>query len=135
MSCRDKTENTPSGLAIECSIRSAAGACKVRANTPAQYIVEVQNRSLIRYSIEIYGECETSHVRYSYGGAVHGRWNRALQIGPRPGSGGPRKRSEIEELTSLGPGSNESIRTDLTWTPIGWSKPGTESLYTQLDTL
>lgn len=135
MSCKDKTKNTPNGLVIECSIRSEAGACKVRANTPAQHIVEVRNRSLIRYSLEIHGECETSHVRYSYGGAVHTTWNRALQIGPRPGSGGPRKRSEIEELTSLGPGLNESIRTDLTWTPIGWSNSDTESLYTQLDTL
>ncbi len=135
MSCNDKAKNTPSGLVIECSIRSAVGACKVRANASAQHIVDVRNRSLIRYSIEIHGECETAHVRYSYGGAAHRTWNRTLQIGPRPGSGGPRKRSETEELTSLGPGLNESIRTDLTWTPIGWSYPGTESLYTQLDTL
>lgn len=135
MSCRDKTKNTPSGLAIESSIRSAAGACKVRANTSAEHVIDVQNRSLIRYSIDIHAECETSHVRYSYGGTVHTTWDQALQVGPRPGSGGPRKRSEVEGLTSLGSGSNESIRTDLTWTPIGWSKPATESLYTQLDTL
>jgi hypothetical protein len=135
MSCSDKTRSAPSGLAIECSIHSAAGSCKVRANTPASHVIEVQNRSLIRYSIDIHGECETSCVRYYYGDCAQKAWDRALQIGPRPGFGGPLKRSEVENLTSLGPGSNESIRTDLTWTPIGWSNSGTESLYTQLDTL
>lgn len=134
MNCSDKTKSAPSGLTIECSIRSVAGACKVRANTPAQHVIEVRNRSLIRYSIDIHGECETSHVRYYYGGCAQRTWDQALQVGPRPGYGAL-KRSEVEELTSLGPGSNESIRTDLTWTPIGWSNSGTESLYTQLDTL
>src|SRR5262245_25574736 len=110
MSCRDKTKSAPSGLTIECSIHSVAGACKVRANTSAQHVIEVQNRSLIRYSIGIHGECETSRVRYYYEGYAQRTWDQELEIGPRPGSGGPRKRSEFEELTSLGPGENESIR-------------------------
>jgi hypothetical protein len=135
MNCTDKTKSAPSGLTIECSILSLAGVCKVRANTPAEHVIEVQNRSLIRYSIDIHGECETSRVRYHYGGCAQKTWNQTFRIGPRPGSGGPRKRSEAEELISLGPAENESIRTDLTWTPLGWSNSGVESLYTQLDTL
>jgi anaerobic glycerol-3-phosphate dehydrogenase len=135
MSCRDKTKSTPNAMTIACFVRSKLGVCKVRANTPAQQVVEVENRSLFRWSIEIYGECETSHIRYLYGGNMRETWSRTLEVGPRPGSGGPRKRSEVVNLTSLGPGENESIRTDLTWTPIDWSSPGTEPIYMQLDTL
>jgi hypothetical protein len=135
MSCRERTSSAPSGMAIECWVRSKTGVCKVRANKPAQQVVEVENRSLIRYSVEIFGECETSHIRYSHGIYAEETWLRTLEIGPRPGSGGPRRRTEVVELTSLGPGVNESIRTDLTWTPIGWSTPGTESLHIQLNTL
>jgi len=135
MSCRDRTKSTPHGLMIECFIRSKAGFCKVRANVPAQQVVEIENRSLFRYSIEIYGECETSRVRYIHDGTARNTWHHKLEIGPRPGSGGPRKRSETIGLTSLGPAPDESIRTDLTWTPIGWPSPDTESLYMQLDTL
>ncbi len=127
--------NIPSGLRIKSGIVTKGLFKSVSPTNQARHLVEVSNRSLLPYTISIHGECETPYVRYGDDARRDKTWDPAqFIIAPRPGHGGCTRRDASEKLTSLGKSENESIRTDLSYVPVTWSRGGSESVYVQVVT-
>jgi hypothetical protein len=135
MSCRDESTKTPGGLHISVNVESTTGRCKVPADASARHILAVSNRSLIRYSVSAKSECEGARVRFSAGSTISDTSIYSpITVGPRPGSGGALRYTEEARVTSAGPDPHQVIRSDITWTPVGWSVHGYDSLYIEVAT-
>lgn len=135
MSCKDESKITPNGLRVEVKVQSDTGRCRVQAGVPATHNLEITNRSLRRFSVYPYFECETSHLRFTVEGQTHRMYAPGpIPIGSRPGRGGFR-RSVPVELTSVGPARDQVVRTEVSWTPVGWSARMKDILYVRVKTL
>lgn len=135
MTCREKARNTPSGLTVESSLRTAAGSCKV-PSSGSEHLVTMSNTGPIAYEVKIDAECETPHVRFDEAGIVKTTWHEPLvRISWRPGKGGQALRQEKHAVVSLGAGTAESIRTDTTVSTPGWPCSIQESTWIQVKTL
>lgn len=135
MSCTEKSARTPNGLHVEVRVESDAGNCKVKAGVPGTHTLRITNRSFIRFTIDAHFECDTNCVRFSaYGELSSVHSPGSISIGPRPGKG-KFQRTEAVDLTSRGSGADQIVRTEVTWTPIGWSLSTHDTLHVRVNTL
>lgn len=135
MSHTDACTRTPSGLTIGISVASAMRGVVDRSGS-ATYIVEVRNRRLGSFLVSADSECKDHHVWFVPNGTNSNQWRTSqITVRPRPGSGGYSRFSKSVPLVSSGKDTDQSIRSDVTWTPVGFTVSGSESLYVQVDTV
>ncbi|WP_433472586.1 hypothetical protein ACQPZP_27360 [Spirillospora sp. CA-142024] len=129
--CYDRGTSLPGGLTVESAVESDAGNCTVNSAQQARHRVVVRNRTLFRFSVDVSATCETSGLKYA-SGDIH--WQETIRVAVRRPSGRAGERARETALSCVGSASDESIRVDVSCSPIGHSGECRTSLHLQVDT-
>lgn len=129
--CYDIATGLPGGLSAESYIDTTTGNCTIRVNETATHVVEIRNRTLLRFQIDISSECESAHLRYEDEGAI---WIETLEVSPRPQSGGARERTLRNEIGCANPCGDKSIKMTINYQAIGCIGAGSTTVQLQVDT-
>lgn len=129
--CRDSASGLPGGLSIESFITVADGDCTVRADAQAVHVVQIQNRSLLRFSVGILAQCESESISYP---ADERSWERNVHVGDRPDKGGAYTRKVTEDLTCAKTSVDESITVSVKYEAIGCRCFGSAQIDLLVDT-
>jgi hypothetical protein len=130
--CRDSASGLPGGLAIESFIEAGNGACVVRATEQAMHVVEIRNRSMLRFKIDIVAQCESELLSFPPG---ERSWTKNdVQVGDRPEKGGPYIRKVTKQLTCGDTSTDESITVSIKYEAVGPRCSGSAELAILVDT-
>lgn len=129
--CRDTATGLPGGLTAESFIDTAGGKCLIRVSEEATHVVEIRNRTLLRFQIDLSSECESPNLWYR---SVDKTWAENLEISPRPQSGGARERTLRNVMNCAGAAGDESIKIKISYQVIGCKGTGTTTVQLQVDT-
>jgi len=130
--CRDAANDLPGGLQIGSMINSGNNECAIPTGQAVKHLVEVQNRTLLRFSIEITAESESEGLYY---GDHERNWETILQIGHRTSGGGPRRRSVGQDLISDKMSTDSSVKVNVKYTALGCLCEGRSVIQLQVDTV
>lgn len=134
MSCMEESRRTPNGLRVKVEVQSDAGRCRVRAGTPGTHRLEITNRSFRRFTVAPRFECDTSCVRFMVNGQrCRSHAPEPVSVGARPGRGAFRA-AVLVDLASCGDARDQIVRTEVSWTPVGWSTTVQDTLYVRVET-
>jgi|SRR5579875_426029 len=129
--CRDAATNLPGGLSIESFVEAGADDCVVKANELATHVIQIQNRLLIRFKIDIISQCEAESISYPVGERT---WMKKVQVGDRPAKGGAYMRKVTENLVCNDTSTDESITVSVKYEAIGCRCFGSAKLELLVDT-
>lgn len=130
--CQDSGSGLPGGLSIESFIEAASGDCVIRATEQALHVVEIRNRSLLRFKIDILAECESESI--SFPDNKRSWAKESVQVGHRPEQGGSYVRKVTKELSCDVTSTDESITVSVTYEAIGCRCVGASELGLLVDT-
>jgi hypothetical protein len=129
--CRDSGSGLPGGLSIESFVEGASGDCVVMATEPALHVVEIRNRSLLRFKIDITAQCESESISFPDNKQSWTKEN--VRVGDRPEQGGSYTRKVTEKLCYGETSVDESITVSVTYEAIGCRCTGTTELELLVD--
>ena len=128
--CNDSAAGLPGGLNIDSCIQTTQRECVISSAGQASHLIEIQNRTLLRFEIEIFAKCESDGIYYP---GNEPTWGKKLQISPRPLRGGPRKRQASQNLESCEDSTDESIKVLIRYEAIGCKCTGTSEIELLVD--
>jgi hypothetical protein len=129
--CRDSASGLPGGLSIGSFVEASTGDCVVKGIEQAVHVVEIQNRSLLRFKIDIIAQCESGSISYA---ANERSWAKNVQVSSRPATGGAYTRKVTENLISNETSIDESITVSVKYEAIGCRCSGAAELALLVDT-
>jgi len=129
--CRDSASGMPGGLSIESFVEANGGGCVVTATEEAVHVVEIRNRSLLRFRVDIVAQCESDSLSYP---ANERSWSKNVQVGDRPARGGLYTRKVTENLACGETSTDESISVSVKYEAIGCRCSGSAELNLLVDT-
>lgn len=129
--CCDVATGLPGGLRAESFIDTVGNDCLIRVNEEATHVVEIRNRTLLRFQIDVSSECESAHLRYA---GEDTAWVETLEISSRPHSGGARERTLRNEITCACTESDKSVKMTISYQVMGCKGAGAATIQLQVDT-
>lgn len=129
--CRDSAAGLPGGLSIDSAIEATAPDCVIRGSQPASHVVEIRNRTLLRFEVHI--AAQSGSERVSYAGNMS-TWEAKVQVNKRPPSGGPSKRKVSQPLECSEEATDESIAVVIKYEAIGCRCTGSTEMQLLVDT-
>jgi hypothetical protein len=128
--CYDSAAGLPGGLNIDSCIKTAQRECMIGPAGQASHLIEINNRTLLRFEVEIFARCESSGIYYP---GNESTWEKKLQISPRPLRGGPRKRQASQDLESSEDATDDSIKVLIKYEAVGCRCIGTSEIELLVD--
>jgi hypothetical protein len=128
--CRDNADGLPGGVTVESFIDTHAGGCLIGPGEEASHVVTLANRTLLRFEVTVEAECDTDRLRYDNASKV---WTQKVEVGHRPLSGGPRRRTLKGNLTCDDQASDEGIKMTIRYESIGCHCVGTATMQLLVD--
>ena len=129
--CYDSATGLPGGLNVDSYIKTTQRECMISPDGKTSHLIEIPNRTLLRFEIEIVAKCESSGIGYSDNEQT---WEKKLQVGPRPLRGGPRKRQVAQNLESREDSTDEGIKILIKYEALGCKCIGTSEIELLVDT-
>jgi hypothetical protein len=129
--CHDVATGLPGGLSAESFIDTGGGDCMIRVNEKGTHVVEIQNRTLLRFRIGLSSECESAHLHYA---SQEKTWMETFEISPRPHSGGARERTLRNEIACAEAAGDRSVMVTISYQVIGCMGAGSATVQLQIDT-
>jgi hypothetical protein len=132
--CRDLAKGLPGGLSIDSFVEVFKNSCVVRASAsdPALHVVEIRNRSMLRYRIAVVAQ---SHSRALSFVPDNPAWDQSeIHVGDRPESGGAHVRRVVKPLCCQGVSDDEEITISVKYEAIGPRCAGSVDLTLLVDT-
>jgi hypothetical protein len=129
--CWDLADNVPGGLRIESFVKTEEGSCAIKVREEASHVVAVENRTLLRFTVNVAAETESESLYY---GDHEKTWGTEVEIGHRPLNGGSRKRSIERGLTSAEPSVDSGVKMTIKYTAVGCMCEGVSVIQLQVDT-
>jgi hypothetical protein len=131
--CRDsrdsKSGGLPGGLSVQSFIEANSGDCVIKTTEQAVHVVEIQNRSLLRFKIEITAECESESISYLPNGQ---KWTKLVEVRGRTDH--LHTRRATGDLTCSKTSTDQSISVSVNYETIGCRCFGSTELELLVDT-
>lgn len=136
MNC-SQTAKTDPWLDIVSEIVSVRGACTVGSDGKDLHRITGENRSLLRYKVDLKGHCISPCVCYIDPDPAKGlqpTWNDSFDLPARPGKGGAMERGAERALKSCGAAKYQTINVDVRWADESFPYTYSEQLSAQVTT-
>src|SRR5690349_864558 len=117
--CRDLAKGLPGGLSIDSFVEVLKNPCVVKASDsdPALHVVEIRNRSMLRYKIAVVAQSHSQVLSFAPGDPA---WDQSeIHVGDRPESGGAHVRRVVKALACQGVSDDEEITISVKYEAIG----------------
>lgn len=130
--CWDSAAGLPGGLSIDSFVEVLKNPCVVKSSGPSRHVVEIRNRSMLRYKVDVVVQSESRVLSFLPGDLG---WEKSeIRVGDRPEGGGAHVRRVTRELACQGVSDDEEITVSVKYEAIGPRCSGSAELTLLVDT-